>query len=63
MKNVVLWNSFVVGGLFSFVKKINVMQIFEFYRKQVKEKEERVSEGLVDILFKIVVVCLVFSLR
>lgn len=49
MKNVVLWNSFVVGGLFSFVKKINVMQIFEFYRKQVKEKEERVSEGLVDI--------------
>lgn len=48
MKNAASWNSLAAGGSSSSVKKTNAMQTFELYRKQAKEKEERVSEGLVD---------------
>lgn len=48
MKNAASWNSLAAGGSSSSVKKTNAMQTFELYRKQAKEKEERVSEGLED---------------
>lgn len=42
MKNAASWSSLAAGGGSSSVKKSNAMQTFELYRKQAKEKEERV---------------------
>lgn len=46
MKNAASWNSLAAGGSSSSVKKTNAMQTFELYRKQAKEKEERVGEDV-----------------
>ena len=52
LKNAASWSSLAAGSSTTSIKKPNAMQSFELFKKQAKEKEERVCYNLKKFILK-----------